>query len=258
MLCKSIRAFAVIVLPLLLNIHAMQTHYRYVVKGRVVNSFGQPAADALIVLHPPQPPGELILTERADSAGKFRWEDTLAFPTQELVLYVTSPLPQNAFAPITPPFDELSSTNQSFSGRPIVLQSGETNLEDVPLQVRYGIVNLRIEDRTGNPLFTEINQLPYLWLRVRSPQGNFVNESGLSRSILKNSVRAKESAIAIALPEGIWGIEIAIGDEPNRNWHAVNGPVLVSASDNPQHVTLRLSGSNHHSYKRCTNDNPQQ
>lgn len=230
----------------LLNAQTTQEQYKYVVRGRVVDDKGRPVPYAQTVLHPPEPLSSwkghdlLIIGEEANAEGRFRYEGVTDVPVHDEVLYVTAPPPSNAYIGIFPPMDELRSINRSFAGRPVRVKSNEEmNVGDVPVQIRFGVVVVHLRNRAGAPMFTDAESWEGVGVRVRDVRGKRVSERYLSSASVSKAVRVDQSAIAIALPEGRWSIEVAPDGEEGA-WLR-SDKLLVRALATPLQVSLKPS-----------------
>lgn len=229
------------------NTQAIQKQYNWVVRGRVVDEHGRPVAHASVLVFPPEMLSEwkghdlLIIEVEADAEGRFRYEGEDLIPIDsKYVLYVTSCRPPDAFTPVTltPPFDLAKGTDLAFVGRPVRVKSGEeVDVGDVPVQVRYGVVVVHLRNRAGAPMLTDAESWEGVGVRVRDARGKIVDESFLSQAAVRKAVRVDQSAIAIALPEGVWRIEVAPDGEGGR-WFTSN-LLTVQASDSPLQVILK-------------------
>lgn len=232
---QVIRTLALGAIAVSLSAQAVQDgnrRYTYVVKGRVVDGRGQPSAHARVIIHAPGPEDTCeswVVHHEVDAEGRFRVEATASLPMEKRVLYVITSLPPNAHAPIAPPFRELNSTNRAFAGLPILIKKNhEVDVGDVPIQVHYSELLVHLRGDKGAPAFTEFTDesaLPRIQLRVRDFRGDVVGEGGVAR----NAFRRGQSAIAVALPEGKWQIEIAL-DARVMSWHPLPEPLTVQTS----------------------------
>jgi len=226
--------------------------YKWSVVGRAVDSCGKPVPHARVLVYPREDPGgwERIITDvEADAEGKFRYtgEDT-KLVNRDDTLYVTSSYPANAVfsGNLLPPFYAVSRVDRLFTGRSLHFKSNEeVNVGDVPVQVYYGVVIVYLQDRNGKPMFTDTKDWEYIGLRIRDIHGRRVEEGDISPADVREAVRVKESAIALALPEGAWQIEIAPDGLKGKRPYGLKGKVLsserllVKASNSPLKVTLK-------------------
>lgn len=215
----------------------------YIIKGRVVDDKGHPVPNAIIVLQPISE-GEtidrIIEYHKADTAGKFCIRETSDALITELTLYITAPEPPNAEVPIKPPFSGLHELGPSFSGQKIAVRENQVvNLQDVPLQVRYGMVLLHIQnkgkDRLAKKVIKDSSALE-MKLRVRDSKGDLLSEESIS----KKSFGLNNTVLAIALPEGEWRLELADENSPIR-WRGLSDAVVIRDSTGYVDVTLSVS-----------------
>jgi Ankyrin repeats (3 copies)/Ankyrin repeat len=214
----------------------------YVVNGRVIDSRGQPSAHARVIIEAPSPEDtldSLVVHHEVDAEGRFHLEETATLPIEKRVLYVITPLPLDVHAPILPPFRQLNSTDRAFAGLPILIKKNQrVDVGDVPVQVRYGEVLVYLRDEKDGPLFnvfTNDSDLPHFQLRVRDYRGDVVGEGGVAH----NAFRRTQSAIALALPEGRWQVEIALAAR-DMIWHSLPEPLNVQASAASLERTLKF------------------
>ncbi len=213
--------------------------------GRVVDGCGKPVPHARVLVFGPEPQGGMIggLTitdEQADADGHFKYEIyQTKSPETDSFLYVTSPIPLNAFITLTPPFNALRKIGNSFLGLPIHLRPNqEVNIGDVKVQVIFGVVVARLQDRKGLPMFDDPKDWEYVGLRIRDIQGRIVEETEVPPASAKAAVRANGTSLAIVLPEGVWQIEI--GPNGLKGKWIVSDLFLVKSS--VQSVEIVLNG----------------
>jgi hypothetical protein len=229
---------------------------RQLICGRTIDRQGRPVANAHIILanrpsaERSESVEELLPGAKADAEGKFCIEIFLApssTPTNQS-LYTTSPPDENVVALVNVPFTRLRRRPANFKGRPIKVGRKErTDVGDIPVQVYYGRVVLKINDRSGRPLLTTEDKWQPVWLRARDAHGFSVYESGLSANEIERAVNLDNSSINLALPEGTWFLEIALDgvppnvrpDNPNVSWLRVPNKLKVRASENPIEVALK-------------------
>ncbi|MEW5978711.1 MAG: carboxypeptidase-like regulatory domain-containing protein [Acidobacteriota bacterium] len=196
---------------------------RFVITGRILDSKGQPVIGAQVTLHPPGPAGDLIVFTETDESGRFRYEaPTSSTIPHEEILYAVSPLPEDAYAPITPPYDdELKAVNSALNGKRVrVLKNKEEeDLGDLPLQVHYRKIEVHLRDPAGARLIVDQSGWQDLWIRIKDENGRTVSEAGLSRREIESAVLVDQSAICVALPEGVWSIEVSL-TEQRGPWYA--------------------------------------
>ena len=183
----------------------------YVVTGRVVDERGDPIPHATVVLEPagPQETWESMVNYyQTNDRGEFRIEEESPLPTLEKVLYVTTTFPPDTYAPISPPFEQLSSSDSSFAGRRVSMTKDQKlDLGNVTVQVRYGVVLIRLQDENSALLLGRLGReapLPDVNLRIRDRRGDVIDTAVVPHQ----GVHRADSAIALALPEGRWQVEI--------------------------------------------------
>ena len=203
------------------------TQVKYVVTGRIINGAGEPVPHAQLFLEPKGTTwrGCVIEYHTADDDGRFRIEKNSAGPIEPWMLYVATPTPGAADTPIS--LDECTST-----AKELLLTRQETDIGDVPVQIRYGLVSLRLPEEARGSLFYKDTRMALIWLRVRDTRGDIVSDG----SVVGSAVNEKEMTLRIALPEGQWQAEVSVGgvDEiciPDRT-------LLVKYSDQPARYTL--------------------
>jgi hypothetical protein len=229
---------------------------RQLICGRTIDKQGHPVANARIILAD-RPSSkrkdsveELLPGAKADMEGKFCIETFLS-PSSTLMnqsLYTTSPLDENVVALVDVPFTRLRRRPANFKGQPIKVGREErTDVGDIPVQVYYGRVLLKINDRAGRPLLITEDKWQPVWLRARDADGFSVYESGLSADEIERAVNLKSSSISLALPEGTWFLEVALDgvppntlpDNPKVSWLRVPKRLKVRATGNPIEVALK-------------------
>ena len=132
------------------------------------------------------------------------------------------------------PFWPHSRRDRTFKGKRIVVGPGSrTNVGDVGVQITYGHVNLRILDHRDRPLLRNADDWSPVWIRVRDESGAVVHASGLSISDIEHSVDLNQSSINLALPEGIWSLDVALAGVPS-------GTSLTSRAVSWLHVPGKL------------------
>ncbi len=250
MRCRFMQIFLFRVMILVANAQNVRGQNKWTVTGRIVDNCGKPVSDARIFTFPAGPViGTRFDNEVADADGRFRYERESSVPGEsETFLYITTPFPPNAHISgnFVPPFYAIRHVDRSFAGRAIrVKTNAELNLGDVPIQVYYGVVIVYLKNRKGEPMFTDAEDWEYIGIRIRDLQGKVVDERYFPPASVKEAVRENGAAIALALPEGAWRIEIA-PDGLQQKWpYKPKGKVLSSemfllkVSNSPLEITLR-------------------
>lgn len=213
--------------------------YECIVKGRVVNKFGQPVSGANIILAAiniekekgePQSWGPILETSPTDDQGFFSLEiDSDKY--SRWVLYIVRPIEPDANLIIYPPFPvTLKRIDSRYSGRELNIgREVELDLGNVAVQVMYSQVLVHITSDT------HIKLLKNLSLRVRDAYGDRVSESGLAPVYFHDD----HTSVAISLPPGKWYIGMA--HDESRDWREVQVLVPDSQSQTPIEVSLNLN-----------------
>ena len=232
-------AMLLICCPVIHQTRASGQTKEFSVRGRVVDHRGRPVPGAEVVLEPEATTTtweEKIVHHVTDPQGRFIISDTY-LAASNIRLFVTSQPPEDTTVPIAPPFRRLW-TRSEFAGVPVHLATNENvDLGDVPLQVTYGLVIFRLQGPKGEPLFTATtpdNRLPGVWVRVRDERGDLVGESVAYREAFRTDL----SGVAVALPQGTWKAELAVGSESDgwtgpQRWTGSRSPLFVKASAGP-------------------------
>jgi hypothetical protein len=212
-----------------------QEGYRYKVKGRVVDENRQPVAHAVVVVDAGLPTSweDFTYSMEADQSGTFLFFEPEATTDPDLTrfLYVTGPVPKKAYNIIRPPFNRLPQlVGPSFASRRIVIKKNQDiDVGDVPIQVRYGVVRIRLQDRRSQPLIKSAEPWRVVWFRIRNHQGAVIAFGSLSINDIEKSVNLRESSVDVSLPEGFWFID-ASPNEDKGPWLTSPSPVDVKAS----------------------------
>jgi hypothetical protein len=231
--------------------HPKTETYKYSVAGRVVDSKGNPVAAALLTLEPVLPSDltdsavdRLVDSYETDSEGRFYITVSTIVQVSDWALYIEAPRPAKSYAPIHTPFDNLSDTKKSSFRQIITLKEGQLmNLRDVPVKLYYCLTILQIHDRANAPMLTSRDKWEHLWLRIRDERGDIVSEGNLSRRNIDEAVHPDSSSVSMALPEGIWSVEVSL-DSIGENWFTSNSPVSLERAHNPLPVTIRIAREN--------------
>jgi hypothetical protein len=234
------------VLLLQIGVQAAQGQDKNVISGRVVNAARRPVAHAIVTLHPTlrtntgsaESVDGLLELYETDADGKFSIPSPS--PTQQqAVLYVTTPVPPGAYAPLTAPFTDLTGASV-LPGQPVVInKNGDTHVGDVPVNVRYAMATVYLQDAAGAPLLGRDGKRSPIRLRVRDARGSVVSEG----DVPSRAIRDDDSSIVIAVPEGVWNFEVALGNR-NARWHAADGAVNLRASGGGFRLTLKVPAGN--------------
>jgi len=227
-----------VLIPLLLHLgSAVADEGKITLTGRVIDAQGKPVAGALITAHPPLPRGDLVVFNEADGTGRFRFETVSSTPA---ILYITSPLPNDAYLPITPPFDRrLKEMSRSFRGTEVRFKKNETiDLGDVRVQVRYMRVLLYLQNPDGEPLIGTREAWEDVWIRIKDIRQRIISESGLSRKDLR-SIHLDQATMPLALPQGVWLVEASLSGAEGP-WFSSTSKLVIDRSERPPTITIKV------------------
>jgi hypothetical protein len=211
--------------------------HRYSVRGRVVDSNGKPVPGAIIYLDP-IPGADQIFGDTTDENGKFHLSESSNIPRKLRRLYVTSPPPSHGAILIAPPYNLLPRlVGPSFAGKRVLMRQRDMDVGNVEVQVRYGLIDIRVRDCQSQPLIAKPEQWRYVYFRLRDQHNRIITDSTLSYDDILKSVDFANSTITLALPEGIWRLDVSV--------HGYNGPwstssdAIVIKSDTRGYLILR-------------------
>lgn len=219
---------------------AEQKEYKYSVKGRVVDSQGQPVQGASVYLDPPVWAHQIFgFTTGPD--GRFQLAEELTVPREIRRLYVTGPIPPGAERFMTPPFNRLPKlTDPAFAGKPISIEpDSEADLGDVAVQINYYLVNVYILGQDGTPLLKTAKRWEYVNFRVRDVERVVVYDTSVSQKSIEDVVNLSESSIAIAMPEGVWHLEVAPYGRDGP-WFASSDRLTIHGTGNRLQLAFRV------------------
>lgn len=225
--------------------------------GKVIDERGGSVSGALVTLGPaalnPVWGADVLLpgalTEK-DGAFCVEWF-VREIKNADARLYVTALCRPGDITLVAPPFESLRSRPPTFTGRAVSLKSQREDVGDIRLQVIYPHIKLRILDRRGRPLLTRQEQWAPLWIRVKDRRGTVAHEGGLSPSEIESAVDLTQSSINLALPQGIWRVEIALEGIPSNvsmasstgTWIPVQRKLVVTSCQNPTEISLMVGKS---------------
>ena len=134
-----------------------------------------------------------------------------------------------------------SPTDPAFSGQLISMeQNGEIDLGDVPVQISYAVVKIFILGKDGTALLKTRRQWEDVNFRVRNVEKAMVDDISLSQKTIEEAVNRSESSIDIALPEGVWYLEVApFGFE--GPWFVSSDQLIVQRTSNRLQLTFKVS-----------------
>lgn len=214
------------------------------VTGRVIDEKGAPLPSAIVVLIPNvsvQNWESMTVFYKTDAQGVFRIEETCGAIIPEQLLYAFALQRQNADIPISPPFPGLRK-DPIFGGQKVLIRkSGETDLGDVLVQLRYGTVLLRIQHSMDAPFWQDTEKGDQaLLLRVRNANGDVLGEDRVSEQVIDIA----KSLVTVALPEGKWRLEVGLDKNDSVTWHKIPSLIVVSAEGPPLEVALPVQRDN--------------
>lgn len=216
--------------------------YWYEIRGRAVNAQGQPLPSAyvLVTSGPDNKGGDFYYSYEADASGRIRLRrDDSNLIKSTRVLYVTGPHPSNAITLLTPPFNEYGSLDGPvYEGHQIrIKKNGVVNIGDVPVRVFYHRVKVYLQDSAGEPLIKDAAAWRKVVLRVLDEKGSFLVGITILDERIERAVNHAESSVTIALPEGVWRVEVSPGE--NSPWLTSKSTLHVKPSNNPLQVVLK-------------------
>jgi hypothetical protein len=211
------------------------------VRGRVVDSKNQPVSNAEITLinasrnkDLTQSVDDVTGVYSSDANGKFEIDSSFGSDAQ-LVLYVTTSTPADAYSPLTPPFRTLAPINVN-PGRAIKLNGkNDLNVGDVQIHVHFQSVIALLDGVSplSNP--AEGDDRPEIWVRLRSARGDVVSMS----SVPSKAIRLSPFSIVLSLPEGRWTFDASF-EGPDGPWYEVDQPLNILSSQRDQiYVSLK-------------------
>jgi hypothetical protein len=163
-------------------------------------------------------------------------------------LYVAAFCRPDDVALMAPPFWPVLRKQRRFAGGNIIIGQGDlATIGDVDVQLIYGHVNLKILDQRQQPLLTHLSDWSPVWIRLRDQNGVRVHESGLSPAQIQRSVHLSASEIDLALPTGMWTLEVALEGVPSETgnrravkWLRIPGELKVDSCDKPVDASLSV------------------
>ena len=173
--------------------------------------------------------------------GRFQLAEEFTVPRETRRLYVTGPIPPGAESLITPPFNLLPKlTDPTFAGQLISIEPDtEADLGDVLVQINYSLVNVQILGQDGTPLLKKAKQWDYVNFRVRNRELVAVDDSSVSQKSIEELVNLSESSIAIALPEGVWYLEVAPYGRDGP-WFTSSDKLTIHGASNHLQLAFRV------------------
>lgn len=213
-----------------------------VIKGRVLDDSNKPLPKAEVVVDaPPRGWEDLIINDSSDSQGRFNYRlDYCPFPESSRTLFVTTTPSYEHYVPFHIPFLRSKIAGDKYAGQVIKNKTkSDLDVGDIKVQVTFTTVTIKFVDLEGNNLLSG-KDWANVWFKIKTENGIWVSESGLSINNQKTAVQSKDSAILMDLPEGKWQIELSRswGRKP---WLKPDGIVNVERSASPFSLTLKMS-----------------
>jgi len=198
-------------LALWIHSAAQQPDSNFIITGQVVDSSGNLVEGALIALDTP-PGADIAFRTRPEKNGSFILHDEFIPSLEKRRLYVAGPEPSGAFVLITPPFADTPSwfSLRSLGQEITSTANGKIDVGKITPQVLYGKVKVFLRDHDEKPLIKNKDAWQDMRLRVLDPQENIIAETNIPKGILYKATDFDNSAITVALPEGIWKIEVSL------------------------------------------------
>lgn len=213
----------------------------FLIHGRVVDSKNQPVSNARVTLT--NASRNTDITQSVDGVtgvyssdvnGNFEIVSSLG-PGAQPVLYVTTPIPFEAYSPLTPPFQALAPINVN-PGKAIKLNGkNDLNVGDVPIHVRFHsvVALLTGESPLSNPI--DDDDRPEIWVRLRNARGDVASLG----SVPSKAIRLNPFSIVLSLPEGRWTFDASF-EGPDGPWYEVDQPLNIVSSQLDQiYVSLK-------------------
>jgi hypothetical protein len=174
---------------------------------------------------------ELVIYSEAASDGSFRIQDSAPRLPIRRKLYVRTTWSPDSDPFIVPPFQmQRAALERFFSCPTLLISRTHVDIGDIRVQISYRLVEVQLLDANGSPAFTESDDWPSVWLRIKDRSGRTVEDSGLSR----RSLRKGESTLAISLPVGTWNLEISYG---NRS---ITTRLVLEEAAGPSRIIVKL------------------
>lgn len=212
--------------------------YTTVINGRAIDENGNPVKGASIGLR--SITGVLGTDSTSwyesqvlsDNDGIFNVKNTSKIKVRNRQLFVSAPMPERARVLGYPPTEYLLNSIIPFYGIPIQI-NGEEKIQigDVPIQLYYGIVKLKLLKNNGKPIYKSLDEWRlHLTIVLRDENGKFIDAGGLSLDDVRNSIDLKKGTITLAIPEGKWQLGIIHDEDPEHprdNFDNVDGSTEV-------------------------------
>lgn len=211
----------IFVISCVFNIASQEkVQYKSIIKGKVLNNFGQPVENAIVVFDVAENFYKNICwvknnTVFSDKEGNFVHEEYCSLKNRKVSLFIVPKVGlSNSDAPLYPPFwSTLRRNNPKFAGLSVNIEGNqEIDLGNVPIQVWYNKFELFVLNKNSKPYYKNNDDWGNFHLIVRDELGDDVGSSALSIRDIENKVNIEKGLVKIALPEGSWVLEL-LADE---------------------------------------------
>lgn len=231
-------------LIMLIGICSLPTYaqtYRSAIKGRVVDETGKPVIGASI--HPELPKEAENSEDTEDRIcgakigvvsgkdGKFSVKEDCSISIRSINLFVTYGVAE-AVALLSPPFGGLREKNSLFAGQEIIIrENSDIDLGDVQVQLWYGEIELTVLDNNGKPYYKNFDDWNKFVLKIRDKNGQLLASGSLSTGDKQKAVNVEKSSVKLALPEGIWSLELLSGWDSIESWDDFENKIPIATTE---------------------------
>jgi len=193
----------------------MAQTYTSTVKGRVIDDYGNPVANAVVDLETITD-GDIDLVSYArnstytDKDGKFVVENTSTQANRKRKLFISGPLFENAISLIDlPPNDNLRRLKPDLQVDTISLKENDSvDVGDTRIRVWSGVVEISLLGENDQPYFQTERDWRRSYYVLRGESGEPVVARGISGYDTELRINVKKGLIRFAVPEGTWTIEL--------------------------------------------------
>ena len=193
-----------------------QGKFQSVIDGRVVNSTGQPVANAKVYFDVPSKLYEQYCWAKendvtADGDGRFTFHEYCGVERRSVTLTAVPPVSlRDVVTPIYPQFwTTLIKSDSRFAGTQVpVYGNRNTDVGDIRVSVPFKRFRLFVLDRLGRPYYRTNKSWNRFTLIVRDSSGRGVGSQTLSLDDIERKVDLALGCVAVSLPEGTWTLEL--------------------------------------------------